>query len=79
MEFRRFKLLTDDEKQKERFLELCDDKNLSRENLKLICETITTHEILRCGPYEKYGIQITENKYSNEKVVRSHNGVVILI
>lgn len=40
MEFRRFKLLTDDEKQKERFLSLCEDKNLSREDLILILTSI---------------------------------------
>lgn len=40
-ELRRFRFITDDEKKKDKFNELVDSKNLSREDLVLILTTIT--------------------------------------
>lgn len=77
---RRFKFLTDDERQKERLLKLCEVKNLSKEDLILICNTVTPHKVIECGKYKDYKVKIVKKyDWENGKNESEFSGKIILI
>lgn len=69
--------VTEDEIQKESFLNLIENKKLSKADIQLICESITPFEVIDCDYYSNKTVYISD-RYG-ENLPKRHTGKVIVI